>query len=156
MNDMTRYLLLIILIVTPSLHAQDEVAQVVNKQTELTAEHFDEAKVKYKVMLDSPSFQKSDNISKLFASHLVGLTSPNLGDETLFIPWIKENIHLTSFTSLDKVITLRNTWKEASAKVTEENMELYKLMSLASLAQIVEITKPYVEMTQNYFSRYND
>jgi hypothetical protein len=94
-------------------------------------------------MLQSPQWKKLNDINKFVASKYSGLTPPNFDDDSLYIPWIKENFHLTKFESVEQVLSLRNEWKLLNIDVEKENLHLYDLMSKASKEQLRVILLPF-------------
>ena len=103
-------------------------------------------------MLDSPNYVKFDSISKLLIKNCRGLNPPSFGNPNLFIPWLKENIDQTDFTSIDQVKLLFEEMSAAGVAWIEEYRPLYALMAKASREQLGEIMKPELIRTEAYYS----
>lgn len=126
--------------------------QTLSNKRELPEKEFEEVKLIYLEMLDSPNYVKFDSISKLLIKNCRGLNPPSLGDPNIFIPWLKENIDQTDFTSTDQVKLLFEEMSAASIAMIEENRPLYVLMAKASHEQLWEIWEPELIRTEAYFS----
>jgi len=120
-------------------------------QRELGSADFEEAKMLFKKMQESPNWKKADSISKSLAPRYAGLIPPAFSNDSLYIPWIKENLYLTKFGSLDEVLALRNEWKKTNVEVHKENSALFELMNKASVEQLKVIYRPFVDSSNEYF-----
>ena len=137
------------------MHAQSvQSVQMEEKQSELNEKDFELAKSLYLKMLDSPNFKLSDSMSQILAYNLRGQKYPRLSVDSLFIPWIKDNYHLTKFKSLDEAISVRDTWTKASNEVNKENMPLYDLLRRVSRKQLDVIMQPLLDRSRKFIDKY--
>ena len=146
-----RYLLLSVFFLTLTLQAQPvSSAQTETQKRELSESDFEQAKQLYLKMLDSPNWIKATDIAQSIAYNSGRSSHPRMND-SLFIPWVKENLHLTKFKSVDEVQSLVDTMAKAYAEVNKENLPLYKLMGKASREQLDIIMKPLMYRSNEHF-----
>lgn len=150
------YLIFVFFLIFQSVSVQAQVQPVANRTVsnnrELLEKEFEEVKLMYLEMLDSPNRVKFDSISRLLIKNCRGLNPPSFGDPNLFIPWLKENIDQTDFTSTDQAELLFEEMSAAGVAWIEEYRPLYALMAKASREQRGEIIKPEIIRTQAYYS----
>jgi hypothetical protein len=157
MKIFVRVLSISLFFVTLGLQAQPSSSAPTQAAHKLGEADYKEAKMLYIKMLDSPNGRKSDSLSKLIVSKYARVYKngadkiPSLSNDSLYIPWIKENLHLTTFKSLDEVLFLRDEWKKANVEINKENLPLYELMSKASKEQFRVIIQPSIDRNKPYF-----
>ena len=140
---MMRVKIIVLFLLTHSLSAQP-VSSSGKQQQELDVADFEEAKSLFEKKMNSPNWQKADSIRQSIIFRQVGTDAPELHNDTLYIPWIKKNLHLTKFRSVDEVLSLRQQLKNLNVLVLNENVRLHQLMGKASLEQMKEIVQPFL------------
>jgi hypothetical protein len=109
---------------------------------ELDKADFEKAKSLFIKMLDSPNWKKNDSLSIMLATKYYRADRPEFESESLYTSWIKENLHLTKFASIDEAIFLENELKKTGDEINKENLPLYELLDRASVEQNKIIIKP--------------
>lgn len=142
MKIFLRFFYLSLLLVVGSGYAQQVDSCIAPANRSLSEEDYQRAKLLYVKMLDSRNWKRVDSISTILAMKYWKTQPPEFMDEAVYYTWIKENLHLTKFSSVDEAISMEQEWRNADNEVNKENVYLYELLHKASVEQIRAIMKP--------------
>ena len=70
---------------------------------------------------------------------------PEYGDKDKLKQWIKENLSMTKFKSIEEAISVVEELDAHSTKVHEENKKLHELIPKATSSQLMKIWQPLAD-----------